>query len=290
MKNALLVISLVLIVIIGSACSVLGEAGHSFKIEQSFQVGSIQAIDINNESWDIEFKSTDSNQITITAEGKQKDEKNDPVVIKEDTNKILITQKNHKAGFMDNFKFGKEGTISISIPRHSVDTITVDNRFGDMEWNDIALHTVDISTETGSMMVKGLTADIGKVTSENGPLGMRDSSVRELTATSTTGDSDMTNVTSSSMKITSTNGAISIKDANESESVVVQTKLGDIAVSFKEAPTSLSVSASSHLSDITVQLDGFKESVSTEQSKTGVIGKGQNKLELASEMGTIDVR
>ncbi|TVX87276.1 DUF4097 domain-containing protein [Paenibacillus agilis] len=289
-KNALLVFSIMLLALVGSACSVLGVGSKSFATEQSFQVGSIKAIEINNESWDIEFNSTDSNQITITTEGKQKDEKTDPVVIKEDGNKMIITQESKKAGLIDNFTFGKEGTINISIPKHGVEKIAVNNQFGNMEWNDIAIPAVDISTETGSTLIKGLTADIGKVTSDNGALSIRDSSIRELKVASITGDNDLTNVTSSSMKVTSANGSVSIKEAKESQSVVVHTKIGDIAVAYKDAPASLAVGASSHLADITVQLKGFKESVNAEQSKTGVIGKGLNKLELVSEAGTIDVR
>ncbi|WP_051217291.1 DUF4097 family beta strand repeat-containing protein [Paenibacillus assamensis] len=290
MKRAFLTMSIVVIAIMGSACSMSGSAGHSFETEQTFQVGDIEAIEIENESWDIDFNRTDSKQITISAVGEKRDEQSQPVVIKKDGNKLIVTQREEKVGFMDYFTFNKEETISISIPNHGVDKITVNNRNGNVGWNDVAIDNIVLSNETGTTIVEGLTADTGQFTSEHGELSMKRSSVNELTIASTTGDNDINNVTSSSMKITNRDGTVLVKDANESESLVVQTKSGDIMVSYKKAPTSLAVSASSHISDIAVQLNGYKETKNTNQSKSGVIGKGVNNLELTSEYGTIDVR
>ena len=49
--------------------------GKSFEKENSLEADRIEEIEINNESWDIEFKNTKSKKITIKVEGKQKERK-----------------------------------------------------------------------------------------------------------------------------------------------------------------------------------------------------------------------
>ncbi|MDM5157185.1 DUF4097 family beta strand repeat-containing protein [Bacillus sp. DX1.1] len=288
MKKIILA-STALIVIGGLVFSIKGVGAKSFEKKNSFEVDRIEEVEINNESWDIEFKNTKSKKITIEVEGKQKDKKNDPVTITNDGKKIEVNQKDQK-GIFEGFSFGKKGTIYISIPNNEVDTITLNNSFGDIKMNDVTTKNIVISNDSGAEKIEGLSAVKGKFTSKDGELSLKDSSLKELTVDSNTGDNYLTSVTSPKMKITSTDGEVSIKGVKEGKSLFVETKSGDISVSYKKAPTSLKLTANSDSSDITVDLDSFKKKTNTEKSKEGTIGDASNKLELLSKDGVINVK
>ncbi|PEE41607.1 DUF4097 family beta strand repeat-containing protein [Bacillus pseudomycoides] len=260
-----------------------------FEKEASFEVKGIDEVEMNNESWNVEFKSTKSNKVTIVVAGKQKDKKNDPVTMKKDGKKIVITQREQKGGFIGGFTFGKKGTIYISIPKNEVDMITLHNRSGDIKMNDVTTKNIVLSNVSGSEKIEGLSAEKGTFTSQAGELSVKDSSIKEISVASTTGDSYMTNMNSPNMKITSTDGEVSIRDIKEGKSLLVETKSGDIGVSYKETPTSLKLTANSNSSDITVDLNGFKKKTNTEKSKEGTIGDASNKVELLSKKGTIHI-
>ncbi|MFI8709037.1 DUF4097 family beta strand repeat-containing protein [Bacillus sp. NPDC077411] len=287
MKKMILA-STALIVTGGFVFSFKEVGGKSFEKETSFEADSIEEVEINNESWDIEFKNTKSKKITIEVEGKQKDKKKDPVTIKNDGKKIEMNQKDQK-GILEGFSFGKKGTIYISIPKNEIDTITLNNSFGDIKMKDVATKNIVISNDSGAEKIEGLSADKGKFTSKDGEFSLKDSSLKALTVASTTGDNYITSVTSPKMKVTSTEGEVTIKNSKEGESLFVETKSGDIAVSYQEAPTSLMLTANSHSSDITVKLNSFKKKKDTEQSKEGIIGDAANKLEVLSKEGTIKI-
>ncbi|MGF9989479.1 DUF4097 family beta strand repeat-containing protein [Bacillus mycoides] len=289
MKKIILA-STALIVIGGLAFGLKGVGAKSFEIEKSFEVDRIEEVEINKGSWDIEFKNTNSKKITIVVEGKQKDKKKDPVTIKNDEKKIVVSQEDQKEGFFEGFSFGKKGTIYISIPEDGIDTITMNNKSGDIKMNDIKTKNLVISNDSGAEKIEGLSANKGKFISKNGEFSLKNSSLKELTIASTTGDNYITNVTSPKMKVTSKDGEVSIKDAKEGKALFVETKSGDITVSYKKAPTSLELTANSDSSDITVNLDDFKKRKNTENLKEGMIGDGSNKVELLSKKGVINVK
>ncbi|MEH6943481.1 DUF4097 family beta strand repeat-containing protein [Bacillus sp. JJ722] len=288
MKKVILT-SIGFIVVCGVFFSIKEVKGESFEEEKSFK-NSIEEIEINNKSWDIEFKDTKSNKIKITVEGKQNDKKNDPVTIKKDGKKIVVNQHNEDLSFIEGFTFGKRGTIYISIPKDGVDAIILNNKSGDIKMKDVTTKYLVISNVSGSKKIVGLKADKGIFTSKAGELGLQDSSLKELTVASKTGDNYINNVVSPKMKITSTDGEVSIKDIKEGKSLFAETKTGDITVSYKETPTSLMLTANSNSNDVTVNLKEFKTKKNTEKSQRGTIGDASNKLKLLSKKGTITVK
>ena len=271
----------------GLALSIKAAGGKSFEKKHSFEAGSVEEVEINNESWDIAFKNTEAKKVIIAVEGKQQDKKNDPVTMKYDGKKMIVNQQDQG---IEGFSFGKKGTIYISIPKGGIDAITLNNKFGDIRMNDITTKNIVISNDAGAEKIERLSADNGKFKSKDGELRLKNSSFKELTIVSTTGDNYLTSVISPKMKITSADGEVSIKNTKEGKSLLVETKSGDITVDYKEAPTSLTLAANSDSSDITIDLDGFKKKRYTEKSKEGVIGDGSNKLELFSKHGTINVK
>lgn len=74
--------------------------GKDFKKEKSFEINNIKEIEVDNENWDIELKSTDANKIVISVQGEQVDKEIDPVKIENDENKIVIKQNKRQPNFL----------------------------------------------------------------------------------------------------------------------------------------------------------------------------------------------
>ncbi|WP_074607613.1 DUF4097 family beta strand repeat-containing protein [Bacillus cereus group sp. BfR-BA-01350] len=283
-------IIVIAILFITIASAVLGFKvfqGKDFKQEKSFEINNIKEIEVDNENWNIEFKSTDANKIVISAQGQQVDKEIDPVKIENDENKILIKQKQKVTKFFNGFTFRKKNSISIAIPKKEIDKIVVNNKSGDVKINDIVVKSIVTKGKSGDGMIAGLSAEKGEFISQSGELVVKDSSVQELNIKSTTGDNYITNVSNSNMNITSISGEVLLKDMTEGKSLFIETKSGDIGVRYKGVPTSLQLTAKSKLTDVIVDLKGFKKDKNTEKIKVETIGDAKNEAKILSETGVI---
>ncbi|MEB9453937.1 DUF4097 family beta strand repeat-containing protein [Bacillus anthracis] len=261
--------------------------GKDFKREKSFEINNIKEIEVDNENWNIEFKSTDANKIVISAQGEQVDKKIDPVKIENDENKIVIKQKQKMDRFFNGFTFRKKNIICIAIPKKEIDKIVVDNKSGDVKIRDIVVKNIVTKGKSGDGMIVGLSAEKGEFISQSGELVVKGSSVQELNIKSTTGDNYITNVSNSNMNIISTSGEVLLKDMTEGKSLFIETKSGDIGVRYKGVPASLKLMAKSNLADVIVDLKGLKKDKNTEKIKVGTIGDAKNEAKILSETGVI---
>ncbi|WP_141537614.1 DUF4097 family beta strand repeat-containing protein [Bacillus wiedmannii] len=260
--------------------------GKDFKKEKSFEINHIKEIEVDNENWDIEFKSTDANKIVISAQGQQVD-KIDPVKIENDENKIVIKQKQKVTKFFNGFTFRKKNSISITVPKKEIDKIVLNNKSGDVKIRDIVVKSIVTKGKSGDEMIVGLSAEKGEFTSESGDLMLKDSSLQEVNITSTTGDNYVKNVKNENMNITSTSGEVLLKDMTEGKSLFVETKSGDIGVRYKGVPASLKLTAKSNSADIIVNVNGLKKDKNTEKIKAGTIGDAKNEVKIVSKTGAI---
>ncbi|MGG0703143.1 DUF4097 family beta strand repeat-containing protein [Bacillus paramobilis] len=287
MLKKIIVIAILLITIASVVLGFKTFQGKDFKKEKSFEINHIKEIEVDNENWDIEFKSTDANKIVILAQGKRVDKEIDPVKIEYEGNKVVIKQKEKATRFFNGFTFRKKNSISIAIPKKEIDKIVLNNKSGDVKISDIEVKNIVTKSESGDEMVVGLSAEKGEFISQSGELAVKDSSVQELNVKSKTGDNYITNVSNSNINITSTSGEVLLKDMKEGKSLFVETKSGDIGVRYKGVPTSLKLTAKSNSSDVMLNVKGLKKDKNTEKIKTGAIGDAKNKVEILSETGVI---
>lgn len=286
MKKA--IIALIFVIAIGGTFFTFKINGEkSITEEQSFDVEQIKELELNIESWDIALENTESDKLTIEFNSKQQ---SNPVEIKKVGNRVKVLQQDTEKGIIKNFSFGKKATIHISIPKNAVSKIALKNSYGDIKINNIETEELTISTDSGAKIIKGLSADKGTITSQDGELSIVDSFLNELTIAATNGDSYITRVNSPKTKITSTNGEVLMKEISEGKVLFVETASGDITISYKEAPTSLKLIANSDSSDISVNLEGYQKEEHTDQLEKGKIGDASNKLELISNEGIITVK
>ncbi|MED0933803.1 DUF4097 family beta strand repeat-containing protein [Bacillus mobilis] len=287
MLKKIIVIAILVITIASAVFGFKVFQGKDFKKEKSFEINNIKEIEVDNENWNIEFKSTDANKIVISAQGQQVDKEIDPVKIENDENKIVIKQKQKMNRFFNGFTFRKKNSISIAIPKKEIDKIVLNNKSGDVKISDIVVKNIVTKGKSGDEMITGLSAEKGEFTSESGDLMLKDSSLQEVNINSTTGDNYVKNVSNSNMNITSTSGEVVLKDMKEGKSLFVETKSGDIGVRYKGVPTSLKLTAQSNSSDVMVNVKGIKKDKNTERVKAGTIGDAKNKVEILSKTGVI---
>ncbi|OJE34241.1 hypothetical protein BAQ49_18725 [Bacillus proteolyticus] len=261
--------------------------GKDFKKEKSFEINNIKEIEVDNEKWDIEFKSTDGNKIVISAQGQRVDNDLEPVKIENDGKKIVIKQKQKAIRFFNGFTFRKKNSISIAIPKKEIDKIVLNNKSGDVKISDIVVKSIVTKGKSGDEMILGLSAEKGEFISQSGELVVKDSSVQELNIKSTTGDNYITNVNNFNMNINSTSGEVLLKDMTEGKSLFVETKSGDIGVRYKGVPASLKLTAKSNSNDIMVNVNGLKKDKNTEKIIEGIIGDATNEVKILSETGAI---
>ncbi|MED1507888.1 MULTISPECIES: DUF4097 family beta strand repeat-containing protein [Bacillus] len=261
--------------------------GKDFKKEKSFEINNIKEIEVDNENWDIEFKSTDGNKIVISAQGQRVDNDLEPVKIENDGKKIVIKQKQKAIRFFNGFTFRKKNSISIAIPKKEIDKIVLNNKSGDVKISDIVVKSIVTKGKSGDEMILGLSAEKGEFISQSGELAVKDSSVQELNIKSTTGDNYITNVNNFNMNINSTSGEVLLKDMTEGKSLFVETKSGDIGVRYKGVPASLKLTAKSNSNDIMVNVNGLKKDKNTEKIIEGIIGDATNEVKILSETGAI---
>ncbi|MFJ8352154.1 DUF4097 family beta strand repeat-containing protein [Bacillus paramycoides] len=283
----IIVIAILLITIASVVFGFKVFQGEDFKKENSFEINNIKEIEVDNENWDIEFKSIDSNKIVISAQGQRLDKDLDPVKIENEGNKIVIKQKQKMTRFFNGFTFRKKNIISISIPKKEIDKIALNNKSGNVKISDIVVKSIVAKGKSGDEMIAGLSAEKGEFTSESGDLILKDSSLQEVNIASTTGDNYVENVKNENMNITSTSGEVLLKDMTEGKSLFVETKSGDIGVRYKDVPASLKLTAKSNSTDIIVDLKGLKKDKNTEKIKAGTIGDAKNEAKILSETGVI---
>ncbi|PGW42831.1 DUF4097 family beta strand repeat-containing protein [Bacillus thuringiensis] len=280
----MIVIAILFITIASVVFGIKVFQGKDFKKEKSFEINHIKEIEVDNENWNLEFKSTDANKIVISAQGEQADKEIDPVKIENDENKIVIRQKQKVHRFFYGFTFRKKNSISIAIPKKEIDKIVLNNKSGDVKINDIVVKSIVTKGKSGDGMITGLSAEKGEFTSESGDLMLKDSLLQEVNITSTTGDNYVKN---ENMNINSTSGEVLLKDMTEGKSLFVETKSGDIGVRYKGVPASLKLMAKSNSADVIVDLKGLKKDKSTEKIKEGTIGDAKNEVKILSKTGVI---
>lgn len=285
MKKGIIASLVIIPIALVVALKVSGQ--QDYTNQQSFDAKQIEVLEINNESWNVELVGTTSKKLSIAVDGKQQKKQNAPVDIKKDGNKISIHQFDTDDGILKNISIGEKGTIEISIPTNTLRKIELNSNYGDIRINTIMTQEISMLNNSGTKIIKGLSAERGKISSQDGELKITDSAFKELTIAAANGDSYITNVSSPQMNITSTSGEIVLNEMNEEKALFIESGSGDITLSYSKAPQSLELIAKSESSDITINLKNFKK-VKGDSTKWK-IGEASNRVRTISKEGVISI-
>lgn len=105
-----------------------------------------------------------SKKLSIAIEGKQQKKQNAPLDIKKDSIKISIHQFDTDDGILKNINVGEKGTIQISIPTNTLRKIELNSNYGDIRINTVMAQAISILNNSGTKIIKGLSAERGKIT------------------------------------------------------------------------------------------------------------------------------
>ena len=285
MKKGIIASLVIIPIALVVALKVSGQ--QDYTNQQSFDAKQIEVLEINNESWNVELVGTTSKKLSIAVDGKQQKKQNAPVDIKKDGNKISIHQFDTDDGILKNISIGEKGTIQISIPTNTLRKIELNSNYGDIRINTIMTQEISMLNNSGTKIIKGLSAERGKISSQDGELKITDSAFKELTIAAANGDSYITNVSSPQMNITTTSGEIVLNEMNEEKALFIESGSGDITLSYSKAPQSLELIAKSESSDITINLKDFKK-VKGDSTKWK-IGEASNRVKAISKEGVISI-
>ncbi|MGM1047816.1 MAG: DUF4097 family beta strand repeat-containing protein [Bacillota bacterium] len=249
----------------------------------------VQSIEIMNDSWDIEVKESTDNQVHVDINGKQKDKKKVPVSVTHQDHKLIIQQNKQIGGALSAFTFEKEGTITILVPKNTVEQVTLINKEGDLDIHTLATQKLTVKNQAGNVKFNQVEADSGVFNLIVGDLTVNNSSFRNLDVVAKANDLYFNNTTSSIWNVFSENGEIVLKGIDEKGEMNVETKTGDIQVGYQNAPSSLKVAVENTKGDTTVNLANLSTTMNSDEEVNGTIGAGEYLLHLKSHSGNIGI-
>ena len=249
----------------------------------------VKKIKIDNNSWDLLFKSSHDDEIHVETSGKD-DKSEKPVDIGLEKGVLHVTQNDASDSFIGGFTFGSRNKIIVYLPKYLSSPINVENKNGDITMENVSLSDLKLSNSSGNQKIINVKLDNASLTSESADTTIKDSSIKKLQAESKSGGLYFTNVSDNEIYASTGSGEIVFKDFTEHQASDINTDSGDISVSYKIKPASLKLSVTSKSKDVSVRLDDLKLEVDTEGKKEGAIGRRNNSLKISSDTGTINIR
>lgn len=278
------------IVGVGMVCQSTQASAKSYQDKLTVAGDKVKQIDMKTASWDVEISESDSSEVKVAVEGKQRNKKTVPVTLKQKNNGLVIEQKDQDKGIFGGFSFGVEGTISIKVPKGKLAELTIQNKTGDLTINQLSADKIVIDNQEGAEYLSNLTANSASFQSNDGDISLKDSQIKALTVQTTSGELIVDGVASDDANVLSKDSEIVVRNAVEGKKLNVASSTGDVSVSYKKVPTSLSVYASTGSKDLEIGLDKFKVEKGSNGNKKGLVGKGENSLKVKSDKGTVSIK
>ncbi|GGG17542.1 hypothetical protein GCM10010913_44530 [Paenibacillus aceti] len=98
MKTNKWILIFLVVVVVGVLVIGLTVGSEKLEIVKQIPADEIQSIEIFNDSWDVEVKSSTDNQVHVDIKGKQKDKKKIPVAVTHQDHKLIIQQTSQMGG------------------------------------------------------------------------------------------------------------------------------------------------------------------------------------------------
>ncbi|MEK5027943.1 DUF4097 family beta strand repeat-containing protein [Paenibacillus sp. FSL M7-1046] len=278
------------VVLVGILVVGLQGGAQDFELTEDFPANEIQGIEMNNDSWDLVVKESTDNQVHIDIEGYQTDKQKAPVVVTRNSNNLVIQQDKQIGGAFSAFSFHKEGTITVFIPKNTVERVRMVNNDGDINIRTLATHNLIVENKAGSVKFNQVEADSGDLNLIEGDLNVKDSSFDRIDVAARGNDLYFKNVTSSVMNLYSKSGEIVLGGVAEKGEMRVETSTGDIQVGYQTEPSNLKVAVENAKGDTTVHLKNLLTTKNTDKNVDGTIGDGENLLQVKSKSGSINIK
>ena len=281
-KTPLVIISLLILVCL-SGCG-----KKTITDAKSYSVNDISALNINASSWNVSLSVGSGDEVSVDITGSiSKGEEIPSVSLSNGT--LAILQVSEDSG-KNKIAFGKKGQITVTIPSELAVPIEIDNGYGDMEINHIAVPQFLLNNEAGYVSFTNFEADMLQISSTSGDITISSSSIPDISVVSSSGYISLKQTEYLDCSLTAKSGEINIADAVSHGNLSLQTGSGDISVTYQNEPDSLTFDVTSGSEDLSVKFSSADYQIETSAHKQGVIGNGEYRLTLNSDHGTIVIK
>ena len=281
-KTPLVIISLLILVCL-SGCG-----KKTITDAKSYSVNDISALNINASSWNVSLSIGSGDEVSVDITGSiSKGEEIPSVSLSNGT--LAILQVSEDSG-KNKIAFGKKGQITVTIPSELAVPIEIDNGYGDMEINHIAVPQFLLNNEAGYVSFTNFEADMLQISSTSGDITISSSSIPDISVVSSSGYISLKQTEYLDCSLTAKSGEINIADAVSHGNLSLQTGSGDISVTYQNEPDSLTFDMASGSEDLSLKFSSANYQIETSAHKQGVIGNGEYRLTLNSDHGTIVIK
>ena len=281
-KTPLVIISLLILVCL-SGCG-----KKTITDAKSYSVNEISELNINASSWNVSLSVGSGDEVSVDITGSiSKGEEIPSVSLSNGT--LAILQVSEDSG-KNKIAFGKKGQITVTIPSELAVPIEIDNGYGDMEINHIAVPQFLLNNEAGYVSFTNFEADMLQISSTSGDITISSSSIPDISVVSSSGYISLKQTEYLDCSLTAKSGEINIADAVSHGNLSLQTGSGDISVTYQNEPDSLTFDVTSGSEDLSVKFSSADYQIETSAHKQGVIGNGEYRLTLNSDHGTIVIK
>lgn len=255
---------------------------------KSYSVNDISALNINASSWNVSLSVGSGDEVSVDITGSiSKGEEIPSVSLSNGT--LAILQVSEDSG-KNKIAFGKKGQITVTIPSELAVPIEIDNGYGDMEINHIAVPQFLLNNEAGYVSFTNFEADMLQISSTSGDITISSSSIPDISVVSSSGYISLKQTEYLDCSLTAKSGEINIADAVSHGNLSLQTGSGDISVTYQNEPDSLTFDMASGSEDLSLKFSSANYQIETSAHKQGVIGNGEYRLTLNSDHGTIVIK
>ena len=283
MKKAPLVIISLLILVCLSGCG-----KKTITDAKSYSVNDISALNINASSWNVSLSVGSGDEVSVDITGSiSKGEEIPSVSLSNGT--LAILQVSEDSG-KNKIAFGKKGQITVTIPSELAVPIEIDNGYGDMEINHIAVPQFLLNNEAGYVNFTNFKADMLQISSTSGDITISSSSIPDISVVSSSGYISLKQTEYLDCSLTAKSAVINIAHAVSHGNLSLQTGSGDISVTYQNEPDSLTFDVTSGSEDLSVKFSSADYQIETSAHKQGLIGNGEYRLILNSDHGTIVIK
>ena len=281
-KTPLVIISLLILVCL-SGCG-----KKTITDAKSYSVNDISALNINASSWNVSLSVGSGDEVSVDITGSiSKGEEIPSVALSNGT--LAILQVSEDSG-KNKIAFGNKGQITVTIPSELAVPIEIDNGYGDMEINHIAVPQFLLNNEAGYVSFTNFEADMLQISSTSGDITISSSSIPDISVVSSSGYISLKQTEYLDCSLTAKSGEINIADAVSHGNLSLQTGSGDISVTYQNEPDSLTFDMASGSEDLSLKFSSANYQIETSAHKQGVIGNGEYRLTLNSDHGTIVIK
>ena len=281
-KTPLIIISLLILVCLSSC------GKKTITDAKSYSVNEISELNINASSWNVSLSIGSGDEVSVDITGSiSKGEEIPAVSLSNGT--LAILQVSEDSG-KNEIAFGKKGQITVTIPSELAVPIEIDNGYGDMEINHIAVPQFLLNNEAGYVSFTNFEADMLQISSTSGDITISSSSIPDISVVSSSGYISLKQTEYLDCSLTAKSGENNIADAVSHGNLSLQTGSGDISVTYQNEPDSLTFDVTSGSEDLSVKFSSADYQIETSAHKQGVIGNGEYRLTLNSDHGTIVIK